>query len=68
MKKLRVVDRDPAPPISPCDAVQYTQELVDSLKEMALKQNHRKLAELLDAASGEAARLAAALRPDSRLS
>jgi len=67
MKKLRVMGTDPVPPISPGDAVQYTQELVDSLKEIALRQNHLKLAELLAAASGEAAQLAAALRPDSQL-
>jgi len=61
MKKLRVVDMDPTSPISPGDAVQYTQELIDSLREIALKQNHLRLAELLDAASAEAARLAAFL-------
>jgi hypothetical protein len=70
MKKTRGVSLDPASLISPGDAVQYTQELVDSLKEIALGQNHLKLAELLAAASAEAARLAASLasRPDSTFS
>jgi len=64
-----MVEKDPAALISPGDAVRYTQELVDSLKEMALQRNHLKLAELLDAASAEAARLAASMgrQPDSTL-
>jgi hypothetical protein len=61
MKKFRMVDTDRTEQISPGDAVRYTQELVDSLKEIALQQNHLRLAELLDAASAEAARLAASL-------
>jgi hypothetical protein len=66
MKKLRVVDKDPVALISSHDAVQYTQEHIDSLKEMALGQHHLTLAELLDAASAEAARLADALQPELR--
>jgi hypothetical protein len=61
MGKLRKMDTHPASPISPREAVQYTQELVDSLREMAIQQSHFKLAELLGAASAEAAQLADAL-------
>ncbi len=45
--------------MSPVDTARYTKELLDSLKGMALRQDHLVLAGLLDAAAREAKRLIA---------
>jgi hypothetical protein len=49
--------------ISPYEAARYTQELIDSLRELALSQRQLKLAELLAASAAEAGAIAASLGP-----
>lgn len=40
--------------ITPEEAAQYSKELIDSLRKIALGQNYYRLAELLEAAESEA--------------
>ncbi|HXL99719.1 MAG TPA: hypothetical protein VN932_07290 [Rhizomicrobium sp.] len=64
---LHVVGNGLPTGISPYEAARYTQELIDSLRELALSQRQLKLAELLAASAAEAGAIAASLRP-SRIS
>jgi hypothetical protein len=45
--------------ISPEEAARYSKELIDSLRKLALGQNHHRLAKLLEEAECEAETLAA---------
>lgn len=45
------------PPISSSDSVRYTRDLLETLREIAIRQGHMVLARLLEAAAGEADRL-----------
>ena len=44
--------------ISPQEAARYSKELIDSLRKLALGQNHHRLAKLLEEAESEAETLA----------
>jgi hypothetical protein len=45
--------------LSPLETANYTKEMLDSLRGLALRQDHLVLAGLLDAAAREAKRLVA---------
>jgi hypothetical protein len=52
--------------ITPDDAARYTKELIDSLRKIAIGQNHHQLARLLEAAGIEAESLAAHKPPERK--
>ncbi|HEY4115021.1 MAG TPA: hypothetical protein VGM17_13285 [Rhizomicrobium sp.] len=45
--------------VSASETANYTKDLLDGLRAMAIRQRHHRLAELLDAAAAEAERLVA---------
>ncbi|HWD28221.1 MAG TPA: hypothetical protein VG387_13705 [Rhizomicrobium sp.] len=44
----------PPPPVTPSESARYTGEMLESLKKIAIKQNHGLLAHLLSLAAMEA--------------
>jgi hypothetical protein len=44
----------PSPPVTPSESARYTSEMLESLRKIALKQNHGLLAHLLGLAAIEA--------------
>lgn len=61
--KLRQVEQavsgPPSSDLTPRDTASYTKEMLESLRAMALRQDHLVLAGLLEAAAREARRLVA---------
>jgi hypothetical protein len=47
----------PLPPVTPAESARYTGEMLESLRKIALKQNHGLLAHLLGLAAMEARHL-----------